>query len=350
MNRDYLVSVVIPAYNAEKYIRDCLDAVIQQTYSNIEIIIVDNGSSDSTSNRIREYSDKDERIKLFSIENNGASGARNLGIEKANGDYIVFFDADDKPELDIIECYMEACNEWQQKQVSFICCGMFYDNLCNKNVDNTVSILESWHGFIEGENYLLKRNFAATLAWLKIFNFVTNKFYDLKKINEYGIRFDELVYIGEDLQFNLDYLSNCPGYIGMINKPLYHYIKRNDNSLSFTYHQNDIEDTKRIYRRFIEWETQQLDVTEDQILVIKGIYITDWTSRLATMYDFYRRIGMKCKVKRKLNSEIASQEYQETLAQVYRAGKISCVRYLALRTRHFGIFCFLRWIYQKAKG
>ena len=79
--------------------------------------------------------------------------------------------------------------------------------------------------------------------------------------------------IGEDLKFNLDYLNKCEGYIGMINKTLYHYIKRTDDSLSLTYHESDIEDTKNIYRRFLEWEEQQQGVTEDNLLVIKSIYI-----------------------------------------------------------------------------
>ena len=350
MNKDYLVSVVIPAYNADKYVRECLDAVISQTYSNIEIILVDNGSVDSTGSIFKEYSDKDGRIIVFSIENNGVSNARNYGIDHASGDYIVFFDADDRPEPDIIESYLEAWDKWHEKQISFICCGMFYDNVFNKNVENKVCILESWHGFIEGENYLLKRNYAASLAWLKIFNFVTNKIYNLKKIQQNRIAFDEKVNIGEDLKFNLDYLDACSGYIGMINRPLYHYIKRSDGSLSFTYHENDLEDTKDIYRRFIDWEKKQVGVTEDNVIVIKSIYITDWTSRLTTMYDHFKREGNVWKIRRKLNSEIRSYEYQRTLKQIYRERKISTVRFLALRSGWFGIFCFLRWIYQMTKG
>ena len=350
MNRDYLVSVIIPAHNAGEYVRDCLEAVIHQTYSNIEIVLINNGSQDTTGAIFKEYAEKDSRIKFYSLENNGVSDARNYGISKAEGDYIVFFDADDRPELDIIECYLNALEQWKGKKVAFICCGMFYDNLLNKNVDNKVVLLEKYHGFIEGENYLLKRNFASTLAWLKIFNFVTNKIYDLGKIIDYGIRFDEDVNIGEDLKFNLDYLEACTGYIGMVNKPLYHYIKRSNNSLSLTYHENDIEDTKTIYRRFIDWETGQKDVTYDQILVIKGIYITDWTSRLATMYDYYQGRKMRSKVRKALNSEIRSSEYQGLLKQVYKGKKISTIRYLALRSRNFGIFCMLRSLYQLTKG
>ncbi len=344
-----LVSVVIPAYNSEEYISGCLEATISQTYSNIEILIVDNGSDDSTVDTCREYAERDSRIRTFSVLKKGVSVARNFGIDNSNGKYIVFFDSDDRPERDLIENYLNTLEEWQNKMVALVTCGMFYDNIYYRNVLDTVSILEPQSGFIEGENYLLKRNYAAVLAWLKLFNFVTNKIYDNDILKNHGIRFDEYMNIGEDLKFNLDYLNKCDGYIGMINKPLYHYIKRTDNSLSFTFHENDIEDTKSIYRRFLEWEGRQKGVTEDNLLVIKSIYITDWISRLSTMSDYYKANGGTRSVIGKLSSEIGCSEFQSMLKQVHRAKKISTLRYMALRTRRFEAFYLLRSIYQKAK-
>ncbi len=344
-----LVSVVIPTYNSEEYISGCLEATISQTYSNIEILIVDNGSEDSTEEICREYAEKDNRIRTFSALKRGVSVARNFGIDNSNGNYIVFFDADDRPERDLVECYLQALEEWQNKTVALVACGMFYDNIYYRNVLDTKNILEPESGFIEGENYLLKRNYAAVLAWLKLFNFVTNKVYDNEVLKRHGIRFDEYVNIGEDLKFNLDYLNKCEGYIGMINKPLYHYIKRTDNSLSFTYHESDIEDTKNIYRRFLEWESQQKGVTEDNLLVIKSIYITDWLSRLSTMSDYYKENGGITSVIGKLSSEVGCSEFQTLLKQVHKSKKISTIRYLALRMRRFELFLVLRALYQKIK-
>lgn len=345
-----MVSVVIPTYNSEKYIRDCLDATISQTYSNIEIIIVDNESTDSTRKICEEYADSDKRIRVYSTSTNGVSATRNTGICEACGKYIVFFDADDRPEHDIIESYIRALDEWKGKNISFVVCGMYHDNTFNKNVDDKVSILESIYGYIEGENYLLKRNYASTLAWLKIFNHVTNKLYSIEKLNKYRIRYDEKMHIGEDLKFNLDYLDKVDGAIGMINRPLYHYIKRSDNSLSFTYHENDIEDTKAIYRRFLNWEARQKGVTKDNLLVVKSIFLTDWTSRLTTMYDTWRKKGDRGSYRKILNAEIRCPEYQTMLREVYKAKKISWIRYYSLRTRNFSVFCFFRKIYQFSKG
>ena len=97
------VSVIIPIYNSEKYLHECLDSVINQTYKDIEIILVDDGSTDKSSSICDEYAKKDERIKVFHTSNNGPSHARNIGIDNATGEYIVFQDSDDYIELNMIE-------------------------------------------------------------------------------------------------------------------------------------------------------------------------------------------------------------------------------------------------------
>ena len=92
---EYLISVIIPVYNVEKYLRRCVDSVIGQTYKNLEIILVNDGSTDSSGEICDEYKAKDNRIIVINQENRGLSGARNTGIENAKGDYISFIDSDD---------------------------------------------------------------------------------------------------------------------------------------------------------------------------------------------------------------------------------------------------------------
>ncbi len=350
MDNKALVSVVIPAFDADNFINGCLHAATHQTYRNIEIIIIDDGSRDLTRKTCEEYAENDERIKLFSVENSGVSNARNLGIENASGDYIVFFDADDRPERDLIESYLSARQEWKHKKVSFIVCGMFFDNLLNRYAKDEVLLLESDYGYIGGENYLLKRSNASTLVWLKLFNFVTNKFYDLKKIKEFGIRFDPDITVGEDLLFNLDYLEKCEGYIGMINRPLYHYMIRNTGSLSQAYHESDLEDTKTVYRRFLDWESRQDGVTWDKMMVIQGTFLTDWLRRLAAIRDEWEKDKTGKNPTKMLNAEVGSAEFQKMLYEVYKARKISFIRYLSLKTGNFSAFCFLRKAYKIVKG
>ncbi|SHJ33509.1 glycosyltransferase family 2 protein [Pseudobutyrivibrio xylanivorans] len=343
------LSVVVPVYNGVNCIKDCLDALLNQTYQELEIIVVNDGSDDETLDILNEYAKKDFRINVFSRSNMGVSATRNEGISHAKGDYIFFCDADDYPEPDLAERYVQAINEWENSDMSLICCGMFFDNRYNKNVKNKKCLLESAYGFVEGENYLISRAAASTLAWLKMFNFVTNKCYNLNFIKENDIKFDRNINIGEDLRFNLDYLDKCSGNIGVINKCLYHYVKRTGDSLSITYHADDLEDTKYIYRRFINWITAQKGVTEENILVVKSIYINDWVCRLSSMYEASLK-RKTANTKDKLSKELKSKEFQTTLKEIYAAKKISTLRYVCLRTGMFQIFYFFRGIYQFMKG
>lgn len=95
MKNNIAISVVMPAYNSEKYIRQCFDSIIDQTFTNFEVVVVNDGSTDGTKNIINEYCDKDNRFKIISQVNSGPSTARNVGVRNANGKYVIFLDSDD---------------------------------------------------------------------------------------------------------------------------------------------------------------------------------------------------------------------------------------------------------------
>ena len=90
-----LVSIIVPVFNVEKYLEECLDSILNQTYENIEVILVDDGSTDSSGKICDEYLKKDSKIKVFHKTNGGLSDARNYGVENSNGEYIIFVDSDD---------------------------------------------------------------------------------------------------------------------------------------------------------------------------------------------------------------------------------------------------------------
>lgn len=103
MNNQPLISVIIPVYNVEEYLRECVESVINQTYENLEIILVDDGSTDSSGKICEEYLDKDSRVTVIHQKNSGPSKTRNTGINNANGKYIYFLDSDDYIELNAVE-------------------------------------------------------------------------------------------------------------------------------------------------------------------------------------------------------------------------------------------------------
>ena len=115
-----LVSVIIPIYNVEKYLRECLDSVINQSYTNLEIICVNDGSTDSSGEIVQEYAKKDCRIVYIEQQNSGQSIARNVGLERVKGEWIYFLDADDYIDLDCLEEMVSALR--------------YGDVVCNTNI------------------------------------------------------------------------------------------------------------------------------------------------------------------------------------------------------------------------
>lgn len=109
MNENSLISVIVPAYNVEKWLSRCLDSILNQTYKNIEIVVIDDGSKDNTKSLIDEYSHKYKNIISVYQENQGVSYARVNGIKKANGEWIGFIDSDDEIELDMYEMLLKKC-------------------------------------------------------------------------------------------------------------------------------------------------------------------------------------------------------------------------------------------------
>ena len=105
------VSVIIPVYNVEKYLRQCLDSVVNQTLKDIEIICIDDGSTDNSLNILKEYAQKDNRIKIISKKNGGLSSARNAGLKFATGEFVGFVDSDDYIERETYENAVEPLRE-----------------------------------------------------------------------------------------------------------------------------------------------------------------------------------------------------------------------------------------------
>ena len=98
-----LITVIIPVYNVEKYLKECLESIINQTYKNLEIILIDDGSTDASGEICDEYSKRDNRIRVVHKANGGLSSARNLGLDIANGEYVTFIDSDDYIDLEFMK-------------------------------------------------------------------------------------------------------------------------------------------------------------------------------------------------------------------------------------------------------
>ena len=151
-NTGDLISIVVPVYNVETYLRQCVDSVLQQTYSNIEVILVDDGSTDLSGSVCDEYATQDERVRVIHKKNGGLSDARNAGIEVAQGEYVGFVDSDDWIEADMVSCLYDACAE---SGADIAVAGFFRDFVGSSYINvgfdkETLSGSEALYRLIEG--------------------------------------------------------------------------------------------------------------------------------------------------------------------------------------------------------
>lgn len=199
-----LLSIIIPVYNVENYICECLDSVLGQSYTNIEVLLIDDGSTDKSGEICDEYQKKDSRVKVFHKENGGLSTARNVGIEQANGFYVAFVDSDDYIETTM---YSQMISVLEKEKAELVVCA--FNNVsdtkkeCTGNSGNITSF--------NTEEIFLNKDKIRFLTW--------NKVYLKSKIDE--IRFiPGQVY--EDVYFNRHIFLRCTK-VAYLDKPLYNY-------------------------------------------------------------------------------------------------------------------------------
>lgn len=191
------ISVIIPVYNSEKYLSKCLESVLKQTYKNIEIILIDDGSTDESGLICDDYSNKDERIRVIHTENVGVSHARNVGLENATGDLISFIDSDDELENNMFEVLV---NIKQKYNADMSHCGYKrVDEFGNfiKNVCGTHAVLIQDN--VETITNMLGGVYFTGGLWNKLYSYSVVK----------NIRFAEELKNNEDILFNVLAIQNC---------------------------------------------------------------------------------------------------------------------------------------------
>lgn len=213
------ITIIVPIYNAAEFVALCLESIVNQSYSNIEVILINDGSTDNSSRIIDDFASNDERIKIINQKNLGVSVARNRGIDNATGKYIIFIDADDYL-LDI-----RALENVHTTSVGHPCDVIMYDI---KYEDKKTHYPLNEGGYFSKEDI---DSFLFEVIKEEHFNSPCNKLYSKEILNKYNIRFDKNIKIGEDLLFNIDYFKHCSS-LYYLNNNLYYY--RTSNLLSAT--------------------------------------------------------------------------------------------------------------------
>ena len=188
------VSVIVPAYNAEKYIEACLDSICEQTYPVLEILVVDDGSKDLTASIIRSRAEQDARIIPYYNENHGVSYSRNFGLEHCTGEYVTFVDADDLVAPDFIA---QMIHDLEEADADIAVIGVAKSKLFEPEMF-TNGVTSTYE-----ESEMLKQVFGAFEG------FVCNKLYRKSLLQTKSIRLEQSIAVCEDLLFNVIYLLNC---------------------------------------------------------------------------------------------------------------------------------------------
>lgn len=220
------VSIIIPVYNAQKYLTRCIQSVLKQTYQKFELILVNDGSNDDSLTICNEYKEKDNRIKVLDNPNEGAGMARNAGLDLATGSYVLFIDADDWIAPEMLECLLQLLIS-SQSDISI--CNNFIDQ-----ADGSASFSSPMP--IETDPFITNDipKCVGMLEGQQKFPYLWNRLYKRQIITQNQIRFEKQFITGEDLDFNLKYFTHVQK-CAITNKAYYHYIKAGVDSLCARY-------------------------------------------------------------------------------------------------------------------
>lgn len=229
LEKDKKISVVVPMYKVERYLHRCIDSILKQTYSDFELILVNDGSPDKCGQIAEAYSKKDNRITVIHKQNGGLSSARNAGIDAAKGEYIVFIDSDDKISKDyLLKLYSTAT----MSNCDAVVCG-YQESPTNKLVVPNFKLNEPMSGkdlVLSSNNVHSKNDLCFTWRYL----------FKLDVIRQKELRFNEEVLVAEDTIFNLEVLLESYRVIA-IPDALYYYTVNNPESIMKTPYKPNLE-------------------------------------------------------------------------------------------------------------
>lgn len=323
------ISVVVPVYNAEQTIERCVNSICNQTFSDLEVILVDDGSTDGSGNLCDALASCDQRIKVIHKENQGVSVARNSGMEMATGKYLLFVDSDDYIPLDYYQSMVET--KTRLGEDIFVWTAL-------KVVSENRSIAEQKFYYGDEDCSLLTRKDVLKLSMRCLINSPVNKLYLLEVIKKHGILMDASISIAEDLLFNLQYMD-AVGYckIAVLNNVTYFYVRNGQVSLDHGYRKGYYETHQRVLNQLWDYAKKWNSPEEDEPL-----YFSRYWEYMQSAIDNNEspHSGLSWLAKIKENSKVIRDEkFQKCLE--YRKDTMGKGTYLSYKTKSY----FFVWLY-----
>lgn len=315
------LSIIVPIYNSEEFLSSCLDSIINQTFKDFELILINDGSTDRSLDICNEYKDKDSRIRIISKENAGLVSARKTGVSEAKGQYIGFVDSDDIIENNMFE---NMCDCATKQNADVVICDIFAWDGKNINVPIQQNIQECIFDKKEYERTLYK----TLLNDRSYYNFgflpaMWNKIYRSDILKKNQLMVDDSIRIGEDAACSYFCILDADRICYLKGKFYYHY-RENQNSMCRNWKVDNISATARLleymYERLIEYNNDDL---MEQFYYYFSYMYTNLLNEY-TQYKLKNKTKLDYIFKEKFDTESYKKfkEYYEKLKLPYRRRKV----------------------------
>lgn len=263
------ISVIVPVYNVEKYLNRCVDSILNQTFEDFELILVNDGSPDNCGNICDEYAQKDNRVKVIHKKNGGVSSARNAGIDTAQGEYIMFVDSDDWINENMLnDMYNMPDSDMKVSSIRMI------------GKDNSTEYIIDTKMYTQ-EDLLI--GFFSEAFPIICFCGPCCKLYKKDIIFNNAVRFNEDMSLGEDTYFNLNYIKHCKS-IYTSEQIYYYYMRENSGSLFTKFRLNMYYDIRKVFDLKVKM-ANELNMGRDSVFKLKLSYIQSLIGNLIKMVD-----------------------------------------------------------------
>lgn len=314
------ISIIVPVYNVEKYIAECLESLVNQTFKDIEIVIVDDGSPDNSAKIYEEYAARDSRIKVVKKKNAGVSEARNTGIDDATGDFLMFVDSDDWMELNGCEILY---NEYLRSGADLVVADAYSITNGNKRTNRIFK-----EDFVTEDRDFIKQYQVACIGYgynpapadksnVSGLGSPWNKLYSRKIIVDNNLRYDSYVKgIYDDNLFTLYYLDKVKK-ISYVTLPVYNY-RIVEQSLTQSYKANTLDISRRIFERISDFIAQRDD--KEKFEKPFYMYVIRRLSAELSVYYFSKNSDKSFRESLKeLRKMIHTEPYQSAIKNVDRS-------------------------------
>lgn len=335
------VSIVVPVYNVEKYLKRCVDSLIGQSYPNLEILLIDDGSKDNSLSICKEYELKDSRIRVFHKENEGLGLTRNYGIERATGRYITFVDSDDYLTSDAVETMLEKATA---TDADVVIANNYY-----KDEEQKVTLPERLYSGTEIKEVLMVHMMGNKGNELDALSYTAwGKLYKKDLFTQNNLVFpSERKLIWEDLAFSVEAYPLCEK-VYVLHKPVYYYCF-NEGSLTHTYKPNKLELVMELYH-YMGIKIQELGLPKEAQYRLNTNFIGHIRTciKLEVFYADKNGFGTAIQNIR----EICSRKDVQTLIESYPKDSFNKSQHIynfAMEHRWIYAVYFLTWLQNKKK-